>query len=588
MSSGRNPISLIVSTYWRFSKGTRHLVIINLLIRLLARVLRFAEPLVTAWFLNTIQFEGVNQTNIMKLIGILALLPTISILFWCLHGPARILERKNAFAMDINYRKYLMEGTILLPLGWHTYHHSGDTLERINAAAGGLYGFADRSYKYVDFILNFVMSLGAIFFFNLQASYLAVVLIVIWVPLLLQLDRKLKEHTKQILQIKNRIAAKLYDIITNISTVITLRLENQVFREITTALRSTYSAFMKRSRLNEFRWFVVDTVAGLISFVVVATYIYTNYRAGNVILIGYVSALFSYINRLNAVFRDAAENWQDLTVLSAALENVGEITKQFADKKKIKQANLTNWKHISINNLSFSYLTHKERLHLSNINLDIKNGERIALIGESGSGKSTFLKLLRALYDPSHVEVLVDNTHVKGGLHGIESHITLIPQDPEIFETTIEENITLGINYDKQTIKKVIDMAQFTKVVKRLPKGLKSSIVEKGVNLSGGEKQRLALARGLLAAMDKPILLLDEPTSSVDAQNELLIYSEIMKKFRNKTIISAMHRLHLLPAFDRILMFSKGKLIASGTQKELMKTSKEFKTLWNKYHSKHK
>jgi ABC-type multidrug transport system fused ATPase/permease subunit len=119
--------------------------------------------------------------------------------------------------------------------------------------------------------------------------------------------------------------------------------------------------------------------------------------------------------------------------------------------------------------------------------------------------------------------------------------------------------------------------------VKKLPNGLKSSIVEKGVNLSGGEKQRLALSRGLLASEDKEIILLDEPTSSVDSKNELLIYQNIFNRFKNKTIISSIHRLHLLPLFDQIYFFKNGKIIASGDYRQLKRRSSEFQMMLRKY-----
>ena len=127
-------------------------------------------------------------------------------------------------------------------------------------------------------------------------------------------------------------------------------------------------------------------------------------------------------------------------------------------------------------------------------------------------------------------------------------------------------------------------MARFTDVAERLPKKLNSFIFEKGVNLSGGEKQRLALARGLMACVDKAIVLLDEPTSSVDTKNELEIYHNIFDEFKEKTILASVHRLHLLSLFDTIYYFKAGKIIASGTLDELLATSEEFKDLWEKYH----
>ena len=134
----------------------------------------------------------------------------------------------------------------------------------------------------------------------------------------------------------------------------------------------------------------------------------------------------------------------------------------------------------------------------------------------------------------------------------------------------------------KDQINKAIKLAQFKTVVDRLPNGIETSVQEKGVSLSGGEKQRLALARGILAAKDSDIILLDEPTSSVDSINERKIHDNIFKEFKEKTIISSIHRLHLLDKFDKIIIFDRGKIIAQGTFKEI-KENPKFKSIWKRY-----
>ena len=134
----------------------------------------------------------------------------------------------------------------------------------------------------------------------------------------------------------------------------------------------------------------------------------------------------------------------------------------------------------------------------------------------------------------------------------------------------------------KGEIEKVVEFACFKDVLAKLPKGLKTNVLEKGVSLSGGEKQRLALARGLLAAEKSDFLLLDEPTSSVDNENEQKIYKNIFDNYKDKTILSAIHRLHLLPQFDYIYMFQDGKIISEGTFHTLLK-DKYFSKIWEKY-----
>src|SRR5581483_4700989 len=173
---------------------------------------------------------------------------------------------------------------------------------------------------------------------------------------------------------------------------------------------------------------------------------------------------------------------------------------------------------------------------------------------------TTFLKILRDLYHPKTLKLNIDGKKITDGFYAISDSISLITQDPEIFATTIRENITLGVEYTDEHLKVFTDMARFSDIVERLPKGLESSIVEKGVNLSGGEKQRLALARGLLASVNKDIILLDEPTSSVDFQNELEIFKNIFEGFPKQTIISSVHRLHLLSLFDMVYFFEDGKI----------------------------
>jgi len=220
--------------------------------------------------------------------------------------------------------------------------------------------------------------------------------------------------------------------------------------------------------------------------------------------------------------------------------------------------------------------------------LEILKGEKIALIGSSGSGKTTILKVMRGLYQVNSGEVYLENKKLKNRFNTISEDIALIPQEPEIFATTIRENITLGLAIKTDIINEYLEMVNLQKTIEKMPHKLNSTTVEKGVNLSGGEKQRLALARGLMAAENKEILLLDEPTSSVDSDNELRIYKNIFSKFENKTIISSIHRLHLLSLFDKIYFFENGKIIASGNLQELIETSEKFKEIWEKYKIKNK
>lgn len=243
-----------------------------------------------------------------------------------------------------------------------------------------------------------------------------------------------------------------------------------------------------------------------------------------------------------------------------------------------------NWRRIEINNLTFSYAEAKADEHLfSNLELTLQRGRAIAFVGESGSGKSTLLAVLRGLQRAQSGEVVCDGVPISGGLQSVGECTTLIPQDPEIFADTIRFNVCMGLQASDAEVLAAIKLARFQSVLDGLPRGLDTNIAEKGVNLSGGEKQRLALARGIFFSKQSDIVLLDESTSSVDVFNERLIYQGLLKLFRDRCVVSAIHKFHLLPHFDEIFVFSRGALVERGGFDELIEKRGEFHRLWTSH-----
>ncbi len=584
-----NPVIYLTRTMWKYSKGNRKNVIIYFTMFMIANILNLIEPLIIAKILNTIQTEGLTADNLYIILSYISLFVVLSILFWLFHGPARVLEFSNAFKVRANYKRYLLDGTMSLPAKWHTDHHSGDTIDKVDKATSALYRYSSNTYEVIDTIVKFIGSYIALVYFNLHSSYIVLFIVIITLNIIIQFDKRLIRQYIRLNHAENKISAKIYDTISNITTVIILRTENLISKSVFKSIMAPFRLFVANHKLNEIKWFLVSFCTSLMKFLVLATYIYFSLRSGTTVLVGSLFALYGYMNKINQLFFRFAYRYGDIVRERTAVMNAEEISDEF-EKIKVHEIKLIkkDWKELKIKNLSFSY-HNKEGCdqHLDNISLSIENGKRIALIGESGSGKTTLLKIIRQLYRPSHVDLSVDRMHLENGFKDISSSIALIPQDPEIFSTTIRENITMGVTHSADEIKKYTDMARFTDVIARLPQKLDSSIVEKGVNLSGGEKQRLALARGLMACKDKSIILLDEPTSSVDSKNEIDIYRNIFSEFRDRTIISSIHRLHLLPMFDMIYFFHNGKVIAQGSFDELIKDSKRFRTVWNRYNQAH-
>lgn len=585
MSVRQNPISYLSAKTWHYSKGNRKNVVLYIVLCAIANATQLLEPLVIAATLNFIQDHGLHPENFSHLLWFLALLLGTNLAFWVFNGPARLLETENAFLVRKAYKTYLLEGTMALPVAWHTDHHSGDTIDKIEKGTTALYNFATDTFLIIGSIMRLVGSYVALVYFNLSSLYIVAIMMAVTLGVLLKIDKIMVAQYEKLFQAENGISAKVYDAISNIVTIVILRIEQPILKTIVEKMKAMHGLFMQNSRLNELKWFFAMVMNSLVACAVIGTYLYAHINDGATIAIGTIYALYGYVQRINDLSFNFAYMYGTIIRQKTAVMNAEEVANEFKQVAHIPEVSLgKTWKELSITNLTFSYHTAEGAdVHLDNVSLAIRHGEKIALIGESGSGKTTLLKIIRGLYTPQKLALTLDGQPLDHGFASLSSSIALIPQEPEIFATTVKENITIGLEHSLEEIKKYTDLARFTSVAERLPKKFDSSIVEKGVNLSGGEKQRLALSRGFLASQDKAIVLLDEPTSSVDTKNERHIYEDIFSAFTDKTIISSIHRLHLLPLFDRIIIFGEGKVKDQGRFSELLERSAYFQELWKKY-----
>jgi len=588
MGIKENPIVILTRKLWRYSKGNRHKALLYIVLFTVANIIDFLYPLVFAKVLNIIQEQGVTSSSIPSILLYLASFLILEVGFSAFWVPGRIIEQTNAFLASAQYRKHLIDGVLSLPVEWHADHHSGDTIDKIKKGANALFEYGEDTFQLIEAIFRFFGSLAAMAYFNLHSIYIILFITIISITIITKFDKILVRQYGILNKKENSISAKVYDIISNITTVIILRIEKLVSNSMFNKIMSPFKLYKKNRKISEFKWAIVSFVNFTMVVAILAAYIITSVRNSIPVMVGTMSALYGYSQRISSLFFRFAWKYGEMVRQGAAVANAEILEGEFVNSRAFTGGNRLKkkWKRLMIKNLNFSYNLSKKKKHLEDINIEIKRKEKIALIGASGSGKTTFLKIMRGLYHPQYGSLYLDGKRLENGFEDISNNISLIPQDPEIFATTIKENITFGVRYSTEEIKEYTDLAKFTEVIERLPKGIKSSVVEKGVNLSGGEKQRLALARGLIASKDKEVILLDEPTSSIDSKNEYEIYQGIFRKFKNKTIVSALHRLHLLPLFDTIYFFKNGKILAKGSFNDLLKKSYEFQVLWKKYTSK--
>lgn len=272
-----------------------------------------------------------------------------------------------------------------------------------------------------------------------------------------------------------------------------------------------------------------------------------------------ISEVIGEIQKAAGASERLMELLQTQTSIASSAEAVALTTKASGD--------------IKLNNVGFSYPQSADNQVLTDINLHIKSGERIALVGPSGAGKSTMFQLLLRFYDVNTGGITLDGKDITElDVSSLRQQYALVPQESVIFASTVADNISYGRPKASQSeIQEAAKAARAHNFIEELPNGYQTNLGERGVRLSGGQKQRVAIARAILA--DRPILLLDEATSSLDAGNEQQVKIALDVLMENRTSVVIAHRLATVINSDRIIVMDKGQIVAIGTHEDLMESN---------------
>lgn len=510
------------------------------------------------------------------------------------------MERELAFHISKNYLDDLYKQLIHLPVAWHKDNHSGSTINRLRKAYTALRDFFQAGFIYLQSLMKFIISFSVMIYFSPLFGMIALVLGVLTFWVILKFDKPYIASLRNVNEAEHEVSSNLTDSLSNIMTVITLRLEKRVHASLIEKLKAVLAPFKKIALVNEWKWFTAQMLIAAIYVIMIVGYVYQHYVPGQVFMLGGLVTLLGFVNQFTSVFNDFAQQYNKVVELQTDVETAKIVQTAFAEEHRSLNADKLpeGWKNLDIVKLNFSHPKNsmqpkvnprgelsplpvwKSSYGLQDFNLSIHRGQKIALIGESGCGKSTLLSLLRGLYEPSAGSKLVVDGDENFGFGHISNSVTLFPQEPEIFEATFHYNMTLGLPFEQSELDRVCEVTRLNVVLENLNEGVDSMIREKGANLSGGQKQRLALARGVLAAHSSSLILMDEPTSSMDPKTEQEIYLNLFKEFEGKTVISSLHRLHLLQHFDYVYVLDKGRIVEEGTLNDLLENGRTFNHLW--------
>jgi ATP-binding cassette subfamily B protein len=573
-----NPYASLLRTAWRHAGPYRGRLALLYGLYVIVNLIALARPAVYGWFVDRIQRDAGHVVSTTWYYAAIYL--GLSLVTWAIHGPSRVAEQKLAFDVSLKFLRERYHQTLHLPLRWHQDHHSGATINRLRKSYEALRTFLSDGFSYLFLPVRIAFSLLAILYLSPLLGLLGLAMTAVTIIVIVRFDRVLVPAQHDINEREHSLSANLSDSLSNIVTVITLRLERSMERGLVTQAQKIFGPFRRWSRLNEWKWFTAENTVALTYVAIVVGYVYQSWHSDRVFYVGGMVALIGYVSQYASDFQGITWQYAAMVRQATDIDSAHDIEARYLDHHRPDAPPdlPRDWRTLQVSGLSYAH-REGEGASLEDIELVLTRGRRVALVGESGSGKSTLLALLRGLYEPKPgYSVTVDGRSC--GLGSLNETTTLFPQEPEIFENTIEYNVTLGLPVGEAEVRRVCEVAHFATVLEELPRGLASGIQEKGVNLSGGQRQRLALARGILAAQDCDVVLLDEPTSSVDPKTELLIYEKMFRDFHDKAVVSALHRLHLLRLFDVIYVLDRGRVVARGTLDELLASSRHFQELW--------
>lgn len=375
----------------------------------------------------------------------------------------------------------------------------------------------------------------------------------------------------------SKVGGAYSDAISNIFIVKSFVLEKSEQGRIDQASDQVY----RRKKIAWILMFISFSVQGLMVFGIELSLVYLmiekwrtgNFQVGEFVM--FQSILLMLIERL-------WEFGRNLRNFFTALADSSEMTEVFRNEDlEIDPPTATEHTlskgQIDFYNIDFAYAD--QQTLFRNFSLHIAAGEKIALVGESGSGKTSLTKLLFRFVEPQRGQILFDDIDSRDfTLASLRRQISLIPQQPELFHRSVRDNITLGADISDEELIAVAEKSQSLEFIRRLPQEFETKVGERGVKLSGGEKQRIAIARAFLE--DAPIVVLDEATSALDSLTEQQIQTAIFALLQHKTAIVIAHRLSTILRMDRIIVLEHGRIIEQGTHQQLLDKQGRYYQMW--------
>ncbi len=476
------------------------------------------------------------------------------------------LAQRIVYRIRINIYGHLQD----LSYSFYDKFDAGQIISRVTRDTeiiGRLLGFAFPNL--IGSISTLVIVVTILLTTNLKLALIALAITPLIAMVSLTFNRYVRPLFERTWMGVSGMSAMIQETVSGFKILKTLGAEGEIFKRFEKKNMEIYDMGMKTVTLSSLTWPSLGLIIGIGSAVI---YWYGGVQViGGEISLGQLVTFVMYLGMLvwpimsvGFVLSRYAEAMVSARKIFEILDTEPEVKEKpgATELKSVKGA-------VSLKNVIFEY--DKDKPVLKGISFEVKPGEKVALVGATGSGKSTIIKLIPRFYDPQEGCVLIDGVDVRDiKISSLRKNIGIVHQDVFLFPTSIRENIAYGKpNATQEEIERAAKAAKIHDFITSLPKGYDTVIGERGVTLSGGQRQRLAIARALL--VNHSILILDDPTSSVDSETEKEIYESLKELIKDKSVFIVTQRLSTLKLSNRIIVIEGGEVVEDGTHEELMR-----------------
>jgi ABC-type multidrug transport system fused ATPase/permease subunit len=582
-----SPLKGLLLGSWESTIGARLRFAAFVFLFIISTLSQLLVPFAIGYTFATLTTRGFSEEAFADSLWGVAAYTALRLLNTFSHHIARYLQTTTAYCSRMYTLNRIFASLMKFPLSWHIGTHSGDNLSKLNRAAGAIdQMIGTYVWQILEGVIKLVVASSYLFALDPKVACTVIFMSIITVLSMIYFNKRLADAIRRNNSFANKINRICVDYLFHVVTVKTLALEGSATQYLQKQQDEGYENAKRISRFSELKWGSTSVGYSLVIGTSLLMYLYGHRDPSQPFNVQEAYVLLDYLDKVFQAIGSFTAYYGGIIESSVAYEDGHSVIYQAAAMKppEVAEEFDPSWSNLAIDDLTFSYAT-GEHSGLQGLSLAIKRGEKIALVGPSGGGKSTLLKNLGGLLVPSSYRMSTDKqTQIL--IEDIARQTLLVPQEPEIFSETLLYNLTMGQEFSSQDIQRFVGLARLHKVIEKLENGIESDLAENGLNLSVGEKQRVALARGLLRAESRAILLLDEPTSSLDPRTEKEIFIGILSHFSERTIAAAVHRLNLVQLFDKIVYVAAGKVEEFGAFDELIQRRGAFYRAWEDYERK--